>query len=83
MTVIKALDDLQRKWPDNVPQNEQTELNMYTRKGWFYAIKQSGYLLSKELETKYDLDKYQPEHPDLLSYHGPGTWGDRAVVQCW
>ena len=77
--LIKALDDLQRKWPDNVPQNEQTELNMYTRKRWFYAIKQSGYLLSKELETKYDLDKYQPEHPDLLSYHGPGTWGTEQL----
>lgn len=77
--LIKALDDLQRQWPDNVPQGEQTELNMYMRKRWFYAIKQSGYSLSKELETKYDMDKYQPEHPDFSSYHGPVTWGTEQL----
>src|SRR3989338_4031014 len=73
--VIKVLDDLQRQWPKNVSQEEQAELNMHTRQRWFYAIKQSGYSLSKELETKYVLNKYQPEHPDFLSYHGPVTWG--------
>lgn len=77
--VIKAFDDLQRQWPDNVPQGEQTELNMYMRKRWFYAIKQSGYSLSKELEIKYDLNKYQPEHPDFSSYHGPVTWGTEQL----
>jgi len=77
--VIKALDDLKREWRENIPQQEQAELNMHMRRRWLYAIKQSGYSLSNDLEVKYDFGKYKPDHPDFLSYHGPVTWGTEQL----
>jgi hypothetical protein len=77
--VIEVLDDLKREWRKDISEQEQSELNIHMRRRWFYALKQSGYQLSKESETKYDLDKYNPEHPDFLSYHGPVTWGTEQL----
>lgn len=77
--VIKVLDNLKREWRKDISEQEQAELNMHMRRRWFYPVKQSGYPISKDFETKYDLDKYKPEHQDFLSYHGPVTWGTEQL----
>ena len=77
--VIEVLDDLKREWRKGISEQEQSELNMHMRRRWFYALKQSSYQISKEIEIKYGLDKYNPEHPDFLSYHGPVTWGTEQL----
>jgi len=77
--LIKVLDDLKGKWREGTSSQEQTQLNMRMRQRWYYAIKQAGYSISKDFETKYNLGKYKPEHPDFLSYHGPVTWGTEQL----
>ncbi len=77
--MIKVLDNLKREWRKDISEQEQAELNMRMCRRWFYALKQSGYQISKDIETKYSLDKYNPEHPDFLSYHGPVTWGTEQL----
>ncbi len=77
--VIDVFNNLKREWRKDISEHEQAELNMHMRRRWLYAIKQSGYSISNDLEIKYDLDKYKPEHPDFLSYHGPVTWGTEQL----
>lgn len=76
-SVIDIVSDLTGDWKED---SDKGRLNSMLRRRWLYAIKQSGYKISNELEDKYfkDID-YKPEHPEFLSYIGPVSWGDESM----
>jgi|GEM_PF-2930219 len=76
-SVIDIISGLTGDWKDNA---DKDRLNCMLRRRWLYAIKQSGYKISGELEGKYFKDiEYKPEHPEFLSYIGPVSWGDESL----
>ena len=75
--LIDAITGLAGDWKDD---SDKDRLNCMLRRRWLYAIKQSGYKISNELEDKYFKDVvYKPDHPEFLSYIGPVSWGDESL----
>jgi len=77
--IISTVDNLTREWREDMLQEERDELTAHIRRRWLHAIKLSGYQLSDDLQKKYNLFQYNPEHPEFLSYHGPVTWGTEQL----
>lgn len=76
-SLIDTISGLTGDWKDD---SDKDRLNYMLRRRWLYAIKQSGYKISSELEDKYFKDiEYKPEHPEFLSYIGPVSWGDESL----
>ncbi|MDO8663071.1 MAG: hypothetical protein Q7K98_07660 [Candidatus Omnitrophota bacterium] len=76
-SVIDIISGLTGDWKDD---SDKDRLNCMLRRRWLYAVKQSGYNISNELEDKYFKDiEYKPEHPEFLSYIGPVSWGDESM----
>lgn len=77
--IIDKIDQLAGQWAAEIPAKEQEGLNNEIRSMWLKAIEESGYQLSTEMNTKYDLANYRREHPEFPSYMGPVNWGDEQL----
>lgn len=76
-SLIDIITSLNGGWKDD---SDKDRFNCMLRRRWLYAIKQSGYKISNELEDKYFKDiAYKPDHPEFLSYIGPVSWGDESL----
>lgn len=76
-SLLNDIVQLSGDWRKDV---DKEKLDVILRRRWLYAIKVSGYSISKDLEEKYFKGiNYKPEHPEYLSYVGPVTWGEESL----